>query len=46
MFNIVADISQFSLIPTSQIVKRLNFEESSPINSNFNAMGYAGTPIM
>ena len=36
LFNIVADISQFSLIPTSTIVNRLySFEDSDPVNDNF-----------
>ena len=47
MFNIVADISQFSLIPTSQIVNKLfTFDNSTAVNDNFAAMGYSATPIL
>jgi hypothetical protein len=41
LFNIVADISQFSIIPTATIVNRLfTFDSSEPVNENFSAMGY------
>ena len=47
LFNIIADISQFSLIPTAQIVSDLfTFEDSNPVNDNFAAMGYQVTPFL
>ena len=47
MFNIVADISQFSLVPTTSIVNRLfTFGPSEAVNDNFEAMGYSTTSIL
>ena len=47
LFNIVADISQFSLIPTAQMINDLfTFEDSNPVNDNFAAMGFSFTPLL
>ena len=47
MFNIVADISQFQVVPTTAIVNRMfSFAPSEPVNDNFNAMGYSSTSIL
>ena len=42
LFNIIADISQLSLVPTTQIVNKLfTFDNSTAVNDNFPAMGYS-----
>jgi len=47
MFNIVAEISQFSLVPTTAIVNGFfTFAPSQPVNDNFEAMGYSTTSIL
>jgi len=46
MFNIFTTISQLSILPTTTITRLYNFEDSSALTSNFEAMGYSGRAMM